>query len=347
MIRANENGVVDMQALEISDIIDVSLLQNFQDNFAVGMNCASVTVDRNGEPVTKPSSYTRFCDQYVHKSHIGDSRCAVSHNRMGTEAARMKRPFIGKCHAGLIDFAAPVIIEGELLGTVLGGQILSSKPEDSFYKNIAREIQVDEKGFVDAVKRVDIVDTRHIQAAADVLFVVVNSLAQNGYNRIKLELLSEKLADNFLSISSVLQELYSSSTDITQQQQTLNTEIQQISSVANEINQVLSAIGKIADQTKILGINASIEAARAGEIGKSFAVVAQEIKRLSDNSKETAEVIVKLTDRIHKSVNSTIKNSEITLKTTKEQSDSMEKAAASIQRSAVLAGDLKNLTSSN
>jgi len=48
MIKLLQDGTIDMKALEIGDIVDVSMLQKFQDNFAIGMDCASVTVDRNG-----------------------------------------------------------------------------------------------------------------------------------------------------------------------------------------------------------------------------------------------------------------------------------------------------------
>lgn len=71
MIKFLENHQIDMSFLEIEDVLDVSLLQSFQDNFAVGMNCASVTVDRKGNPITKPSSYTRFCIDFIHKTPMG------------------------------------------------------------------------------------------------------------------------------------------------------------------------------------------------------------------------------------------------------------------------------------
>ena len=65
--------------IEIKDVIDIDLLQRFQDNFAIGMDIASVTVDVNGTPVTKPSSYTSFCMNYTHSTTTGDNRCAESH----------------------------------------------------------------------------------------------------------------------------------------------------------------------------------------------------------------------------------------------------------------------------
>jgi len=52
------------------------------------MNIASVTVDKNGNPVTKPSSYTKFCMDFTHSTKKGDDRCAESHKKGGEEAAK-------------------------------------------------------------------------------------------------------------------------------------------------------------------------------------------------------------------------------------------------------------------
>lgn len=343
MIKMLENKKLDMNALEIKDIIDIKLLQKFQDDFAFAMNCASVTVDKDGNPVTNPSSYTKFCDKFVHSTKKGDDRCAASHKRMGEEAARTGQPFVGACHAGLVDFAAPIIIEGKLLGTVLGGQMLSDAPEEQNFIQIAKEIDVNADSLVEAVHEVNVVDLKHIEKAANVLFIVVNSLAKNGYNQIELDMVSKRLSNNFMQVSAAVEELSASATNISSQQEELNTEITQVGVVAEQINSILDAIKGIAAQTKMLGLNASIEAARAGEVGKGFSVVAKEIKNLAENSKETAKSISELTTKIQDSVTETIKNSKITLETTKEQSSAMEGVSENIQDSVYIVEQLSNM----
>lgn len=343
MIRLLENGHVDMKALEIADIVDISMLQKFQDNFAIGVNCASVTVNRDGEPVTRPSSYTGFCTDFIHQSSIGDRRCAESHNRMGQEAAKTGRPYVGTCHAGLIDFAAPVIVNGELIGTVLGGQILSEPPKEEIYRSVAREIGVNEEGLVHAAHAVNVSDMENISAAAEVLFIVVNALAHNGYTKLQLESIAGKLASKFVEVSATLEELASSAQSIMSEQKDLNHEITQIGLFNKEITHVLELIKKISMNTKILGINSSIEAAHAGEAGMGFAVVAREIKNLSDSSKETANEISQLTVKINASIDSTVTHSEITLSTSHEQAKALEDVAISVQQITHLADELNNM----
>src|SRR5699024_12219238 len=58
-----------------------------------------------------------------------------------------------------------------------------------------------------------------------------------------------------------------------------------------KINSMTTTVKKIASQSNILGLNAGIEAARAGEQGQGFAVVAKEIRKMSDTSKKSAEDI--------------------------------------------------------
>lgn len=339
MINKNKN----IEDIEIKDVLDIDLLQTFQDNFAISMDVASVTVDINGNPVTKPSSYTSFCQDFTHTTTVGDSRCAESHKRGGEEAARTGRPYVYTCHAGLIDFAAPILVDGRQIGTILGGQVLTSSPDESKYRRIAGEIGVNEEGYINAVKKVKITEEKNIKAAAEVLFIVANALSKIGYEQVKLRSMSQELAESFTQISSTMQELASTSVSVTNNQHVLNNEIINVQKISVEINTILESIKSIADETKMLGLNAAIEAARAGEAGRGFGVVATEIRTLSQNSKETAHQIMELTSKIQSSVNKTMEISNSTLDNTEQQSAAIEETNASVEEVVSLAEELNRL----
>ena len=93
--------------------------------------------------------------------------------------------------------------------------------------------------------------------------------------------------------------------------------IQQLSAQSAEIENIIQVITGITEQTNLLALNAAIEAARAGEHGKGFAVVADEVRKLAEESKVSAQQIVELTTSIQqetkeveKAVSDTVQNVE-------------------------------------
>ncbi len=105
--------------------------------------------------------------------------------------------------------------------------------------------------------------------------------------------------------------------DFTHQMTTIRTTMGQSSDIISEmathsekIRKVTSLITGIADQTNLLALNAAIEAARAGEHGKGFSVVAEEVRKLAEQSKQSAEEIGRMIDAMIQNVGRAVLSTE-------------------------------------
>lgn len=97
---------------------------------------------------------------------------------------------------------------------------------------------------------------------------------------------------------------------VKKQSKTSAEKIAMLGEKTREINNVLALINEIADQTKILALNASIEAARAGEAGKGFSVVASEIRKLAESVTESTDEIRRIMEDIQVSTSSLVVSTE-------------------------------------
>ncbi len=286
-----------MADIKLLDLIDRETLQSIQDGFANATGMAALTVDMDG-PVTTLSNPTDFCMKLTRGSKLGFERCNQCDKSGGEKALREGRANAYYCHGGLVDFAAPIVVNGTQIGSFIGGQVLPEPPDEDKFRKIANELGIDPKEYVAAVKKVKIMPKKQIDACADFLYIIAGVISKIGYSNyiaknsnIDLQSNALKFAEGIASAEKLADECSRSFGTLSTRFSQLNETAKNSAEVVKDTSDTIKNIQNIAMNTRILGFNASIEASRAKESGKGFGVIAQEVRNLADVSKASADKI--------------------------------------------------------
>ena len=153
-----------------------------------------------------------------------------------------------------MDFGIPITLDnGTVLGSIIGGQVLPENPDEEKFRQTARELNINEDEYIEALHQVNVKTQTEIEASANLLGDVINMFVRASYATMQNHQLVSELRDG---ISKAAEQLV----------------------LANEDTKQIEGFSK---RQKILALNASIEAARAGEAGRGFSVVADEVQKLA------------------------------------------------------------------
>ncbi|KOS66971.1 hypothetical protein AEA09_15850 [Lysinibacillus contaminans] len=131
--------------------------------------------------------------------------------------------------------------------------------------------------------------------AIDQMAIGIQRVASSSFDVFEASTRTEQEAvQGNQSISTVVKQMDS----IYQSVQKSSNVVQLLANRSKEIGEISGMITSISDQTNLLALNAAIESARAGEHGKGFAVVAEEVRKLAEQSKNSADKISHLIDEI-------------------------------------------------
>lgn len=112
----------------------------------------------------------------------------------------------------------------------------------------------------------------------------------------------------------------------------ISDSVENLVSSLNDIESFVDTIQAIAEQTNLLALNAAIEAARAGESGKGFSVVADEVKKLAEQSNDSAKEIYSMMNKVREDAQQTIKVMEQMRKISSEQFSAVDQTKLSFNK---------------
>lgn len=171
--KAAAASLISPDGLNIADFCDMKQFEQIMSDWAESTGLATMAVGRDGEYISGCYNFTDFCYKFTRKSPEGLRRC-IECDRKGDGTYL--------CHAGLVDFAAPITLEdGTLLGNIVGGQVLPEQPDEKRFRATARELGIDENIYIAALSKVNVRSTSEIRASADLLSSVINFFVRASY----------------------------------------------------------------------------------------------------------------------------------------------------------------------
>jgi len=182
--------------IHLLDLVTREKLEKILQGFTEVAGVGAIIADTHGRPITNPHRFTDFCHQFCRSTAEGRRRCYLSDCYGGIEALRVGKPPIYHClNGGLMDCAAPIIVDGCHLATVLCGQVLDERMESDVGQRRARAIGVkDVDGYLEALETVPLMDRSRLLNIANLMAAITQTISELALQRH----LQHKLSSRYL-----------------------------------------------------------------------------------------------------------------------------------------------------
>lgn len=170
----------------LTDLFDIEELRQLQNAFFKATGISSGISDANGIAITEHFSATSFCSKYIKKSPLGLKRCEECDKKGSRLALMSNRTAIYNCHAGLTDFASPIVVDGRIIGCFLGGQVLTKPLEEKQVLELAWELGGNPDEFLKAAQKIPILTPEKIQDYANFIYTISNMMSHSALDKYRL-----------------------------------------------------------------------------------------------------------------------------------------------------------------
>ncbi|MDR3602674.1 MAG: PocR ligand-binding domain-containing protein [Desulfosporosinus sp.] len=182
MNQANVTPETGAQWLE--KLVGRNLLEKMLCSFSKSTGLKAILVDTLGNTLVSTDHEIQDCSfcRKIRLDSSGARKCQRSYARACTEAVKYGEPYIFRCHAGLIMWSAPIVLN-EYVFSIICGQVLMWEPEDYFLEEIeemVKGLDVDVSAVKWAAAHLEVMSSDKVQAAADLLFIVANQIMKSG-----------------------------------------------------------------------------------------------------------------------------------------------------------------------
>lgn len=169
--------------ISLEDIVHDGTLRRILHSFKEATGMAATVIDLSGEPVLELEEWDNcaIC-RLVRSVEEGRKRCAVSYEDAGLQAANLGDLYVFQCHAGIVNWVAPLVVDSKLVGSIACGQITMWAPDEFFVKEVlerTEDLPINPSLIESAIFQLEQVSTTRVQAAAELLFIVATYIVKS------------------------------------------------------------------------------------------------------------------------------------------------------------------------
>lgn len=168
---------------KLVDLLDIEAVQKLLDSFYNVTGILSGIMDIDGNILTK-SGWQDICAKFHRVCISTAEKCQQSDSYINNYL--LDKPYISyKCLNGLMDYAAPIFIENQHLGSIYTGQFLHEPPDEMFFRQQARKHGFNETAYIEALKKVPIIPIEKMDSIISYFLNMADILASMGLEHLR------------------------------------------------------------------------------------------------------------------------------------------------------------------
>lgn len=179
--------------LSLLELIDIDTMQRFQDVLHSVFGISTGLADKEGVALDSHDSWTEFCGGCIKKSTRGLAMCENCDKQGMLSAMEYGTVMTYSCHTGLVDFAAPIVVDGKAVGCFLGGQVTTSPLTREHVNKLARRYEIDPEKLWEAAQKIPVVSEEQVERAANLVYEISNLISRLAYQRYELQITNTEI----------------------------------------------------------------------------------------------------------------------------------------------------------
>jgi methyl-accepting chemotaxis protein len=260
-----------------------------------------------------------------------EARCIVNYVREKMEGNETNLPEIRYgLHKEVYDLFDRFFKNEEMI-SISAKDLLMLVTQMSSYDVNMSQISYDLKDFAKEIAELSESNLAIVEETTASMYVVTEAVNNSSATLEKLAESSEKLIEKNNESIQKLSEINKLKENVMENSTIMRDKIDELVELTNKVNEIVNSVGAIAEQTNLLSLNATIEAARAGENGKGFAIVAAEIRKLSDNTRKSLEGMSSFMSHIEAAAGNGRQSMINTIESSKEMSSKIDDVYSTMQ----------------